>query len=44
MNSLLGDKPIKFEISIEQKSALILGAVIFVAGLALYFTIRSLKA
>lgn len=44
MDSILGDKPIKFEISIEQKSAIILGVVMFVAIAAAYFFIRSIKA
>lgn len=43
MNSILGDKPIQFEISIDQKSAIILGLVMFTAIAAAYFMIRSLK-
>ncbi len=40
---LNGDKPIQLQVSVDYKSAFILGTVIFVAIVAAYYTIKSLR-
>lgn len=40
---LSGDKPIKFEVSIDTKAAIIIGIVIFVAIASAYYFIRSIN-
>lgn len=44
MNEVLsGDKPLQFEVSVNTKSALIIGGVIFVAVAAAYFFIKGIS-